>query len=90
MINPVGRHVERLRQAIHTHPQVFQGLFQDFAGMHGRQFAAHRSLTVVVGDFDVIGTTLFPGKADSVLTVDPRPAGKGKTLRYAIRDNMDN
>jgi len=25
----------------------------------------------VVGDFDVMGTILFPGKADSVLIVDP-------------------
>jgi hypothetical protein len=28
-------------------------------------------LAVVFGDFDVRGTILFPGKADSVLIVDP-------------------
>jgi len=28
-------------------------------------------LAVVFGDFDVMGTILFPSKADSVLIVDP-------------------
>jgi len=28
-------------------------------------------LTIVFGDFDVMGNILFPGEADSVLIVDP-------------------
>ena len=28
-------------------------------------------LAVVLGDFDIMGAVLFPGKADSVLIVDP-------------------
>jgi len=74
-VDALIRHMKRIRQAALGDLHRFQELFhQHCAGMSRGSVcgnADHDSASVVIGDFNLLGTGVRPGEADPVLLVDP-------------------
>jgi hypothetical protein len=65
------RHANALGKPVLSDVHGLKEFFpQDFAGMNQRHVSFHGSPSMIIGDFDLMGMILFPGKADPPLVID--------------------